>query len=285
MYVSKDEWQSDSPESDNSQGDNAQSDDAQSQSDFNDYSASAGDAGDSDASGHGEELTQLLDMSTSGMYEKQQPARPQTLSVIGETLVFLGDLTAEEDLLIQGQVSGSIQHRAQNLTIGASGDVRADIVAQHVIIQGKVRGDVRASESIIVAASARVQGNLYAPVIGLKEGARFKGSIDMDPGAWEQPKKPAASAQPAAQSTSQSQSAAAQSQPQSSASPSSSQSSAAQSQSQSQSQSKQRSAASGSSSKKKSAERKAAKAQTDAEPSQSDSDNELSDAKVDDILD
>ena len=145
---------------------------------------------DSEEEGHSEELTQLLQTQTEIKTERSVSSRPHTLSVVGETLVFKGDLTAEEDLLIQGKISGSITHRAQNLTIGASGDVRANIVAQHVIIQGKVRGDVRASESIVVEASARVEGNLYAPCIGLKEGAKFKGSIDMDPGSWEQKKAP-----------------------------------------------------------------------------------------------
>lgn len=104
----------------------------------------------------------------------------RNLSVLGRSLIFKGELTAEEDLLIQGRVEGSIAHRAKNLTIGAHGDVEADIVAQHVIVQGKVHGDIRASESIVVEPSARVRGNMYAPRIGLKDGAKFKGGIDMD---------------------------------------------------------------------------------------------------------
>jgi len=103
-----------------------------------------------------------------------------TLSVIGPSLVFKGKLVAEEDLLIQGRVEGSISHNAANLTIGTHGEVKADVVAQKVIIQGAVQGDVRASDTIVVEASARVQGNLFAPRIGLKEGAKFKGVIDMD---------------------------------------------------------------------------------------------------------
>ena len=246
MYINKDEWTPEATEAEQSEAEQG-----------------AGETSAAPPSEHSEELTQLLDMSPSGMFEKTSPT-PQTLSVVGETLVFRGDLTAEEDLLIQGRVSGSITHRAQNLTIGASGDVKADIVAQHVIIQGKVRGDVRASESIIVAASARVEGNLYAPTIGLKEGAKFKGSIDMDPGSWEQRRKPA----PSAPAQSQSQS---QSQPETQAPP--------QSQSQSQSQSRASSA-----SKKKSSSRKAAKAAEAAEAPSEDKEKELSDAKVDNIL-
>jgi cytoskeletal protein CcmA (bactofilin family) len=106
-----------------------------------------------------------------------RPARD--LSVLGQTLVFKGELFANEDLLIQGRVEGTITHRAQNLTIGANGDVKADITAQRVIVQGKVRGNIRASESIVLEPSAQVVGNLVAARIGLKEGAKFKGHIDM----------------------------------------------------------------------------------------------------------
>lgn len=104
------------------------------------------------------------------------------LSVLGKTLVFKGELTANEDLLIQGRVEGSITHTASHLAIGAHGDVKADITGRRVIIQGKLEGDVRAAESIVVEVSANVRGNLYAPRITLKDGAKFRGSIDMETG-------------------------------------------------------------------------------------------------------
>jgi cytoskeletal protein CcmA (bactofilin family) len=115
----------------------------------------------------------------------ESPATQQRLSVIGPSLVLKGKLTAEEDLLIQGRVEGSIDHDATNLTIGVHGEVKGDIVAKSVIIQGKVQGDVRASDTVIVEASAHVHGNLFAPHVGLKDGARFKGTIDMDLAAAE----------------------------------------------------------------------------------------------------
>ena len=110
----------------------------------------------------------------------ESPAVGHVLSVIGPSLVFRGMLAAEEDLLVQGRIEGSINHSGSNLTIGANGEVKADISARKVIVQGSLYGDVRASDTIIVEASARVQGNLFAPRISLKEGCRFKGSIDMD---------------------------------------------------------------------------------------------------------
>jgi len=112
--------------------------------------------------------------------EGSVPRPNHTLSTIGRTLVFKGDLTAEEDLLIQGRVEGKIRHGAANLTIGPFADVRADIVARHVLVQGKIVGNVHASESVIVEPSANVRGDIHAPRIGLREGAKFKGRIDMD---------------------------------------------------------------------------------------------------------
>ena len=101
------------------------------------------------------------------------------ISVLGRTLVFKGEFEAEEDLMIDGRVEGTITHRAEHLTIGPHGNLKADIVARHVLVQGRVVGNIRASESIVVEPSANVAGNLIAPRIGLKEGAQFDGNIKM----------------------------------------------------------------------------------------------------------
>ncbi|HVS24359.1 MAG TPA: polymer-forming cytoskeletal protein [Gammaproteobacteria bacterium] len=107
-------------------------------------------------------------------------AATQKMSVFGKTLAFKGDLTASEDLLIQGRIEGSIKHSGSHLAIGAHGDVTGDVHAQRVIVQGKLEGDVHATESVVVEASANVRGDIYAPHVTLKEGAKFKGAIDMD---------------------------------------------------------------------------------------------------------
>jgi cytoskeletal protein CcmA (bactofilin family) len=117
--------------------------------------------------------------------EDLQASDVRQVSVLGQTLVFKGELAANEDLLIQGRVEGKITHRASNLTIGTHGEVYADIVAQNVIVNGKVQGDIRAAESVVVEPSAHVVGNIFAPRVGIKEGAKFRGSIDMDFGETE----------------------------------------------------------------------------------------------------
>ncbi len=101
-------------------------------------------------------------------------------SVIGPTVSFKGDLTAEEDLLIQGKLQGSITHTAR-LTIGKQGTVKAEVRAKVIEVDGAVDGDVYGGESVNVRASANVKGNIFSPTVTLVEGAHFKGSIDMDP--------------------------------------------------------------------------------------------------------
>ena len=100
-------------------------------------------------------------------------------SVLGPTLYFKGDLSAEEDLLIQGRVEGTITH-TQRLTVGPQGTVKASIRAQLIIVEGTVDGDLTAEKSVFVKESARVVGNIFAPTVSILEGAAFSGRIDMD---------------------------------------------------------------------------------------------------------
>jgi cytoskeletal protein CcmA (bactofilin family) len=100
-------------------------------------------------------------------------------SVLGPTLFFKGDLSAEEDLLIQGRVEGSITH-TQRLTVGPQGNVKANIRAQNIVVEGSVEGDLSAEKAVVVKESARIIGNILSPSISILEGARFSGNIDMD---------------------------------------------------------------------------------------------------------
>jgi cytoskeletal protein CcmA (bactofilin family) len=100
-------------------------------------------------------------------------------SVLGPTLYFKGDLSAEEDLLIQGRVEGSVTH-TQRLTVGVQGTVKANIRAQLIVVEGTVDGDLQAEKSVFVKETAKVRGNIYAPAVSILEGACFSGNIDMD---------------------------------------------------------------------------------------------------------
>ena len=128
--------------------------------------------------------TRLLDTNPEARREESATrgyaASNEKLSVLGPTVRFKGELTADEDLMIQGHIEGLIHHHARHLTIGPKGSVKADIHANHIIIQGEVEGDLFGTDAVIIESSARVRGNVFAPSVALKEGAKFKGSIDMD---------------------------------------------------------------------------------------------------------
>ena len=99
-------------------------------------------------------------------------------SILGPTIQFKGELSADEDLIIQGKVEGSIIHK-QRLTIGREGSVHASVDAQSVVIEGAMEGDVRAEKSVAVKETARMTGNISAPSVTILQGANFNGSVDM----------------------------------------------------------------------------------------------------------
>jgi cytoskeletal protein CcmA (bactofilin family) len=111
--------------------------------------------------------------------EVRVPEAPRA-SVLGPTLRFRGELSAQEDLIIQGSVEGSITH-TQSLTVGTDGSMKGDIRARVIVIDGKVEGDLYATESVNIRATAKVKGNVFAPRVGITEGAFFQGQIEMQP--------------------------------------------------------------------------------------------------------
>ncbi len=112
-------------------------------------------------------------------------------SILGPTIQFKGELSAEEDLIIQGKVEGSITHK-QRLTIGREGTVNASVDAQTVIIEGSMEGDVRAEKSVSVKETARMTGNISAPSVTILQGANFNGTVDMGGGKSAKADVPAA---------------------------------------------------------------------------------------------
>lgn len=119
------------------------------------------------------------------------------VAVIGRSIKIEGDLRGEEDLRIEGDVSGTIELPNHALTIGREGRVNADAYAKSVTVDGEINGDLYGSECVNIRADANVQGNVVATRVSLEEGARFKGSIDMDRESVEKAlgKKQAAGAQ------------------------------------------------------------------------------------------
>lgn len=99
-------------------------------------------------------------------------------SILGPTIKFKGELSADEDLVIHGNVEGSITH-TQRLTIGAGGTVHASVEAQLVVVEGTIEGNVRAEKSVAVKETAQMTGNISAPSVTILQGANFNGNVDM----------------------------------------------------------------------------------------------------------
>jgi len=116
--------------------------------------------------------------------------------MIGPGIRIKGEVTGEEDLVVQGAVEGTIRLRGNQLIVGESGQVHADIQAKTVKIDGEVSGDIVATENVVISKLGNVQGNIVAPRVSLEDGAVFKGSIDMNPGETAGKAKPVAAASP-----------------------------------------------------------------------------------------
>lgn len=115
----------------------------------------------------------------------RRPASTREAAVIGPSIHIDGDLRGEEDLIIEGEVNGTVMLKNNSLTIGQQGKVSADVYAHSVYVEGYMEGDLYGSERVWIRSSAQVRGNITSPRVSLDDGARFKGTIEMDPQAVE----------------------------------------------------------------------------------------------------
>jgi len=98
---------------------------------------------------------------------------------IGKSVVIKGELSGSEDLYVDGTVEGTIQLQGNNLIIGPNGHVHADVNAKGVVVQGKLEGNIRASERAELRKSAVIVGDIATQRIAIEDGAYFKGKVDI----------------------------------------------------------------------------------------------------------
>jgi cytoskeletal protein CcmA (bactofilin family) len=113
----------------------------------------------------------------------ETPKLPHTaypeMTRIGKSIVIKGELSCGEDLYIDGQVEGTIDPKGNRLTIGPNGSVKADVNACAVVVQGKLEGNIYASDRVDLKQSAIVVGHIAAQRISIDEGAYLKGSVNI----------------------------------------------------------------------------------------------------------
>ena len=105
---------------------------------------------------------------------------------LGKSMVLKGDLSASEDLTIEGRLEGTITVQGHTLTVGDHAQIEAQILARVATIRGTVHGDVTATEKVEILATGSLDGDVVAPRIAIAEGACFRGKMDIQPGNAEQ---------------------------------------------------------------------------------------------------
>ena len=120
----------------------------------------------------------------TGAQSVRKNQRPPTqgendVANIGKSIAIKGDLTGNEDMVIEGKVEGKVELPNNQLTIGENGTVRAEISAKAVVVVGRVSGNVHGIERVEVQGTGIVEGDVSAPRLIVAEGAVLNGSIKM----------------------------------------------------------------------------------------------------------
>jgi cytoskeletal protein CcmA (bactofilin family) len=137
--------------------------------------------------------------SAPAMMASEPPAAPRPATAttttadqatIGKSLVIKGEVTGSESLYIDGRVEGSISLAGNRVTIGRNGVVAANINAREIVVLGKVRGNLTASDRVDIRSDGSLTGDVVAARISIEDGAFFKGGIDIRKGGTPAQSKP-----------------------------------------------------------------------------------------------
>ena len=118
-------------------------------------------------------------VSASAGERKKMREREIPMANIGKSISVKGDVTGDEDTVIEGRVEGRVELKNHHLTVGPNGDVKGEINAKQCTVVGKVQGNVTATERIEIAESGRIEGDLASPRLLVQEGAQVNGTIAM----------------------------------------------------------------------------------------------------------
>jgi len=121
-------------------------------------------------------------LKPEGKNKKNSPeeAIPRSIARLGPSLFLKGELSGEEDVVIEGQYKGKIDLENHNILVGSGAKVKGDIRVKNITINGAVEGNIDASGKIFIAEEGQMKGDLKAPRISIMEGARFKGSVRIE---------------------------------------------------------------------------------------------------------
>jgi len=103
----------------------------------------------------------------------------QEQATIGKSLVIKGEVSGSESLYIDGRVEGSINLPGNRVTIGRNGVVNANVTAREIVVIGKLKGNLAASDRVDIRNEGSLTGDVVAQRISIEDGAYFKGGIDI----------------------------------------------------------------------------------------------------------
>ena len=115
-------------------------------------------------------------------------------ATIGKSVVIKGQIYSREDLVIDGEVEGSVEAIEHRVVVGPNGKVNAGVKAREIMVQGSIKGDVEAGDKIDIRREAKLVGNIKTQRIVIEDGAYFKGSVDIQRGEVAKAPAPAPSA-------------------------------------------------------------------------------------------
>ncbi len=100
-------------------------------------------------------------------------------TVIGAGITIAGEISTDEDVVVQGTVRGKLTAR-DGVVVEEGATVEADITSGALRIAGAVTGNIHSSDRVDLQPGARVIGNVKASRITIADGAQFKGNVDME---------------------------------------------------------------------------------------------------------
>ena len=118
-------------------------------------------------------------MSESPLKEIIPTSASRTQTILGEAVLVRGNLSGQEDLLIEGQCEGTLDFQDHCLTVGPQGQVKSEIHAREVVIHGTVNGKISAKDRVEIRRTGSVVGDIVSATVAIEDGAFFKGSIEI----------------------------------------------------------------------------------------------------------
>jgi cytoskeletal protein CcmA (bactofilin family) len=125
------------------------------------------------------------------------PVAKNALSVVCKGITIRGEVTGDEDLQIDGELSGSVKLAGARVMIGPEGRVAGNIQAREIIVRGTLKGNLRASERILMGSTGRWEGDGVSPRLAIEDGATVRGNLEVAEMAEKKP-APAKAEKPAA---------------------------------------------------------------------------------------